>query len=157
MRDAPTTRTPAAHRPAPRRSLTATAAAMMVGMAAIARATPAIAQAQVQPIAASVTDMSAGRATAIVAALLGLVGVVVGGLTLSRSRRQNQTGTGHRRGLLAMSAGAISIVLGLVVVATADGGLGTGNGLGGALVAVLIGVASTVLGGRVLFRYGRAS
>jgi hypothetical protein len=56
-----------------------------------------------------------------------------------------------------MSAGAISIVLGLVVVATADGGLGTGNGLGGALVAVLIGVASTVLGGRVLFRYRRAS
>jgi hypothetical protein len=83
------------------------------------------------------TPSSASALTAIVAALLGLLGVAVAGWSLSR-RDQRRRLPRHRPGLVALSAGAIGTVLGVVVAATADGGLGRGNGFGGALVAVVM-------------------
>jgi hypothetical protein len=41
----------------------------------------------VQPAAASVYDMGSGRLGAFVSAVLGLIGVVIGGLALARSSR----------------------------------------------------------------------
>ncbi|MEU5991501.1 DUF6223 family protein [Spirillospora sp. NPDC047418] len=86
---------------------------------------PAAAGVPVEPYAADAYDMSAGRLGAVVAALLALGGVVMGGLALARPA---------------------AMALGGLVVATADGGLGTGNGLGGGVVALLLGLVAVVLG-----------
>src|SRR5688572_1957240 len=58
------------------------AAALVVG---VGLAAPAAAHASVQPAAASVYTMSPGRIGAIVGAVVGLIGVVIGGLALARS------------------------------------------------------------------------
>ena len=105
------------------------------------------------PILASTFAMSPGRLGATAAAVLGLVGTVIGGLALARSNGRTHTTTDARaagarsQGKLALVLGVLSAVLGVVYVATADGGLGTGNGLGGAIVAVALGLIATVLGG----------
>ncbi|MFC8300761.1 DUF6223 family protein [Micromonospora orduensis] len=103
-------------------------------------------------LAASVTTMSAGRLGASAAAVLGLIGVVVGGLALARPA----AGNARRRPAVAVAAGLIGVVLGGVVVATSDSGIGTGNGRGGAYVALVVGLVSIVLGGLALARSRRA-
>lgn len=116
-------------------------------------AAPAAAHASIQPVAAGVSDMSPGRLGAIVAALLGLAGVVIGGRALARSAgRPGAGGTGRNGAVVATLAGLIAMALGGLVVATSDGGLGTGNGLGGAYVALIVGLIGTVLGGLALAR-----
>ncbi|WP_107655647.1 DUF6223 family protein [Nocardia suismassiliense] len=114
-------------------------------------AVPAVAQASAQPMAASVTTMSSGRVGAIVAALIGLTGVLIGGLALTGRLRLGSAP------LIALLAGLIAMVIGGLVVATSDGGLGTGNGLGGAFVGLLVGLASSVLGGLGLIRSRRTA
>lgn len=95
------------------------------------------------PAAAIGYTMTPERLAASVAAVMGLLGVIVGGLALARSR----TGNGLRGGIVAVTTGLISVVLGGLVVATANGGLGTGNGLGGGVVALVLGLIGVVLGG----------
>ncbi|MFG1856266.1 DUF6223 family protein [Actinomadura geliboluensis] len=132
---------------AARRSL-AMSGAVLLGMVVLAA--PAAAHAEVQPVAADAYDLSVGRVGAMVAALLGLAGAVVGGFTLARS--------GSRRGAsAALAAGLVAVVLGGTVVATADGGLGTGNGLGGGYVAMIVGAVAACLGGLALARSRRAA
>jgi hypothetical protein len=105
------------------------------------------------PVAGSILAMSAGRAGAFVAAVLALIGVVVGGLALARSAGRIRTGgdlgaaIGRHGAKVATALGLVGIALGGVVAATADDGIGTGNGLGGAIVAMVLGLASMVLGG----------
>ena len=65
------------------------------------------------------------------AAVVGLIGAVIGGLALARSAGRIGTGNGQRGAVVALVMGPIGLVMGGLVVATADGGLGTGNGLGG--------------------------
>jgi uncharacterized protein DUF6223 len=107
----------------------------------------------VQPIIAGIFDVSAGRFGAIAAAVLGLIGIVIGGRALARSTGRTRSdidigATGRRRGaIVAMVLGLIGIVLGGLIVAAADGGVGTGNGLGGAVVAMVLGLIAVVLGG----------
>ena len=60
-------------------------AAAVVG--GLGLAAPAAANVSVQPAAASVYTVSPGRIGAIMAAVVGLIGVVIGGLALVRSRR----------------------------------------------------------------------
>jgi hypothetical protein len=60
------------------------AAAAVVG--GFGLAAPAAANVSVQPAAASVYTMSPVRIGAIVAAVVGLIGAVIGGLALARSR-----------------------------------------------------------------------
>jgi hypothetical protein len=60
------------------------AAALVVGLGLAA---PAAAHVSDQPGAASVYTMSPGRIGAVVAAVVGLIGAVIGGLALARSRR----------------------------------------------------------------------
>ncbi|GAA3521313.1 lysophospholipid acyltransferase (LPLAT)-like uncharacterized protein [Streptosporangium album] len=118
-------------------------------------ASPAAAYVSVQPDPVSVYAMSSGRLGAIVAALLGLTGVVIGGLALARFAGRIGTGPGRRGAIVALVAGLIGMALGGLVVATADGGLGTGNGLGGGLVALLLGLTGMALGGLTLARSRR--
>ncbi|MGW3656583.1 DUF6223 family protein [Streptomyces sp. NPDC005151] len=137
------------------RSVLAVTGAALIG--GFVLAAPAAAHASVQPAAASAYDMSAGRLGAIVAALAGLIGVVIGGLALARPAGRTGPGSGRSRAIMALAAGLVAMALGGLVVATADGGLGTGNGLGGGIVALVVGLISMVLGGRVLARSRRTS
>jgi hypothetical protein len=79
-----------------------------------------------------------GRTVPTAAALLALVGVVVGGLAMARSRR--------RQAVIAMVLGLIGVIVGGLHGANAAGGLATGNGLAGAVIAVVLGLIGVVLG-----------
>lgn len=126
------------------------AAAVMIG--ALAPAGPAAADAAVQPVAASLYTVSAGRVGASLSTLVGLLGSVAGGLALARTvRRGRLVGWARRNGAAtALVTGPVAVVGGAAVAAvaaTAEGGLGTGNGLGGACVAVLMGLLALTPGG----------
>ncbi|MEV0808196.1 DUF6223 family protein [Micromonospora sp. NPDC050200] len=135
-----------------RHLLTAAAAALLGGFGLAA---PAAAHVSVQPAAADVYTMSPGRIGAIVAAVVALIGVVLGGLALARSAGRIGTGNGRIGAIVAPVLGLIGMVIGGLVVATADGGLGTGNGLGGGIVALVVGLIAVVLGGLALARSRR--
>ncbi|MEU4997954.1 DUF6223 family protein [Streptomyces sp. NPDC021622] len=107
--------------------------------------------------AADVYSMSAGRLGATTAAVLGLIGVVIGGLALARPAGRIGTGTGWLGAGAALAAGLTAVALGGLVTATADGGLGTGNGLGGAVVALVVGLIAIVIGGLALARARRTA
>jgi len=130
------------------------AAAALVGLFGLAA--PAAVYASVQP-AVSVYTMSPGRIGAVVAAVVGLIGAVIGGLALARSAGRIGTGTGRRGAIVALVLGPIGLVIGGLVVATADGGLGTGNGLGGGIVAMVVGLIAMALGGLALARSRRTA
>jgi hypothetical protein len=97
-----------------------------------------------------------GRARAIVAAVVGLISLVVGGLALARSAGRIGTGNGRMGAIVALVAGLIAVVNGGLVLATADGGPGTGNGVVGAIVALVLGVIGMVLGRQALARSRRS-
>ncbi|WP_406497724.1 DUF6223 family protein [Streptomyces sp. NBC_00846] len=128
------------------RTVLAVAGAALISGLVLAE--PAAADPSVQPVAASVYTLSAGRVGASLAALVGLLGAVNGGLALARHTGQGHIGTWARRNgaVTALVAGLIAVVVGGSVAATADGGLGTGNGLGGAYVAMLVGLIAVTLG-----------
>ncbi|MET7705940.1 DUF6223 family protein [Micromonospora sp. NPDC005413] len=132
------------------------AAAVTAPLGAIDLAEPTAAHAS-QPGAATALVMSSGRLGASVAALLGLVGAVIGGLALARpaSRLGTGSGTGRLGAVLALATGLTGMALGGVVVATSDSGIGTGNGRGGAFVALAVGLVGVVLGGLALVRSRR--
>jgi hypothetical protein len=117
----------------------------------------ALAAAQVsdQPPAVSAYTMTPERLTASVAAVVGLIGAVIGGLALARSTRRTGSGNGRRGAIVALVLGPIGLLVGGVVVATADGGLGTGNGLGGGIVAMVVGLIGMALAGLALARSHR--
>jgi hypothetical protein len=129
------------------RSRTRTGIVVMAGMGLIAAA----------PTAAGATGLGAGRLVPSVAALVGLVGVVLGGLALVRSARRIGTRTVRRGAVAAGVAGLTSLVVGGLHAANAAGGIGTGSGLAGAIVAIGLGVVSMVLGGLALARFRRAA
>lgn len=115
-------------------------------------------QVSAQPAApASVYTITPGRIAASTAAVVGLIGAVIGGLALARSARRVGTGTGRRGAVVALVLGPIGLVIGGLVVATADGGLGTGNGLGGGIVAMMVGLIGMALGGLALARSRRTA
>ncbi|MFI8914627.1 DUF6223 family protein [Streptomyces sp. NPDC053513] len=130
------------------RTVLALTGAVLVG--GLALAVPAAAEPAVQPVAASVYTLSVGRVASSMAALVGLLGAVNGGLALARTAGRGRLRAWARRNgsVTALVAGPIAVAVGTVVAVTADGGLGTGNGLGGAYVAVLVGLAAVALGWR---------
>ncbi|HWM39500.1 MAG TPA: DUF6223 family protein [Streptomyces sp.] len=134
----------------PVRCVFAVAGAALLGVLALAG--PAAAQVSAQPVAASVHTMSAGRLGATSAAVLGLIGAVIGGLALARPAGRFGHGSGRLGAVVALAAGLSGMALGGLVVATSDGGLGTGNGLGGAYVALVVGLIAMALGGLALTR-----
>jgi len=103
--------------------------------------------------AAAGYELGAGRLVPSVAALVGLVSVIVGWRALARSRR---AGSGNGRSMVALSTGLISVVVGALHAANSAGGFGTGNGLAGALVALVLGLVGMVIGGLALARSRRS-
>jgi len=118
-------------------------------------AQPALAQVLSQPAAVPVYTMTPERIAASTAAVIGLIGAVIGGLALVRSaRRIGNRGRGGAS--VALVLGPIGLVLGGLVVATADGGVGTGNGVAGGGVAMVVALIGMALGGLALARSRRA-
>ncbi|MEU6407574.1 DUF6223 family protein [Microbispora sp. NPDC046933] len=135
-----------------RRLLAAASAALLAGLGL---ATSAAAHVVDQPAGVGAYTLTAGRLWSVVAALLGLAGVVVGGLALARSTGRIGTGDGRGGAVVAMAAGLAGAVVGGLVVAAADGGPGTGYGIVGGFVALVVGLVAMVLGGLVLARSRR--
>ena len=100
-----------------------------------------------EPAATTVQGLTSRRLWATTAAVLGLLGVVVGGLTLARSAGRIGTGNGKMRAIVALVAGLIAVVNGGLNLATAKGGPGSGNGVVGAAAALVLGLIAMVLGG----------
>ncbi len=99
-------------------------------------------------------DLTAGRTRALVAAGVGLISLIVGGLALARSKQS--TATGRTMGIIALSLGLIGMVLSVIHLGTSTGGFGTGSGRAGAIVALVLGLIGVNLGGLALARSRRA-
>ena len=119
--------------------VTAAAAVLAVGLAA--------------PVAAQgVIGTGSGRAGAIVAMLVGLIGVVAGWLAVAG---RSVAGDGRDGAVVAQVLGLVGIGLAALHLATSTGGIGTGNGRLGAIVALVLGVIGMVLGRLALARSHR--
>jgi hypothetical protein len=110
--------------------------------------------------AVDVTDgaigITNGRARAIVAALVGLISLFVGGLALARSAGRIGTGNGRAAAIVALVLGLIGMVLSVVHLGSSTGGFGTGSGRAGAIVALVLGLIGMNLGGVALARSRRS-
>jgi uncharacterized protein DUF6223 len=102
-------------------------------------------------LAATTYGLTAGRFWSLVAAFIGIAGVVLGGMALARRRR-----FGQRSSIVALAAGVVGMGVGGAVVAAAKGGPGTGYGIVGGYVALVVGFVAVTLGGLALARSRRA-
>jgi hypothetical protein len=100
-----------------------------------------------------VSGITPGRAAAIVPAVLGLIGVIIGRRALTRSAHSTQSG--RVMGTVALVLGLIGVVLSVLHLARTTGGFGTGSGRLGAIVAIVLGLISVMLGGLALVRSRR--
>jgi hypothetical protein len=105
--------------------------------------------------AAKSYGMTSGRLAASSAAVLGLVGAVIGLLALVRPQGRLGASSGPFGAILALALGLIGMIAGGVVVATSGGRIGTGGGLAGAVVALILGLISTAAGALLLSRSRR--
>jgi hypothetical protein len=94
---------------------------------------------------AASTGIGSGRLVPTAAAVVALIGTVLGGLALARPG-------GRRLAIAAGVAGLIGLAVGGLHAANSAGGFGTGNGLAGAIVAVTVGLISMALCGLALAR-----
>jgi hypothetical protein len=97
-----------------------------------------------------------GRAKALVAALVGLISLVTGGLALARSAGRIGNGNGRTVAIVALMLGLISLTLSVVHLGNSTGGFGTGGGRAGAIVALVLGLLGMNLGGLALARSRRS-
>jgi Family of unknown function (DUF6223) len=125
-------------------------------VAGVGLAIPTAAQVSGQSAAVSVYTLTPERIAASVAAVVALIGAIIGGLALVRSADHMGSANGRRGAIVGLVLAPIGLVIGGVVVATADGGLGTGNGLGGGVVAMVVGLIGMAFGGMALARSRRA-
>ena len=132
--------------------LTAVAAAALFG--ALVHAVLVAAQVS-EPAATTVYGLTPRRLWATTAALLALVGVVIGGLALARSAGRIGAGNGRMGAIVALVAGLIAVVNGGLNLAIAKGGPGTGNGVVGGAAALVLGLIAMALGGLALARSRR--
>ena len=102
------------------------------------------------------SDLTGGRARALVAAVVGLISLIIGGLALARSAGRLGTGNGRAGAIVALILGLIGIVLSVVHLGTSTGGFGTGGGRAGAIVALVLGLIGVNLGGLALARSRRS-
>ena len=121
-------------------------AAALTCVFVLGRGAPAAAQ--------GVIATGSGRAGASVAALLALIGLVIAGVSLSRSGRH--AGSGRDGAIAGVVLALVGSALAVLHLATSTGGIGTGNGRGGAIVALLLGSIGLVLSRRALVRSRRA-
>ncbi|MGW5704265.1 DUF6223 family protein [Amycolatopsis japonica] len=100
----------------------------------------------------SVGYLTPGRVWSLIAALVGVIGVVAGGLAVARSR----SGDTRRGAVVALAAGLLGMAGGVYVVAAAKGGPGTGYGIVGGFLALVVGLIAAALGRVALSRSRRA-
>ena len=100
--------------------------------------------------------ITSGRARALVGVVVGLISLVVGGLTLARSAGRIGTGNGRAGAIVALVLGLIGMVLSVLHLAQSTGGFGTGGGRAGAIVALVLGLIGMNLGGLALARSRRS-
>ena len=131
------------------------AAAALVAGVGLASLTAAQVSDQSSPVSAYTFTLE--RIAASSAALVALIGAVIGGLALARSTRRIGSDNGRRGAIVALVLGPIGLIIGGLVVVTADGGLGTGNGLGGGVVAMMVGLIGMAFGGLALARSRRTA
>jgi hypothetical protein len=97
-----------------------------------------------------------GRLVPTVAAVVGLISAVTGGLAMARSAGRIGTGNGRAGAIVALVLGLIGVIIGGLHAANPAGGFGTGNGLAGAIVALVLGLIGMSLGGLALARARRS-
>jgi len=105
-----------------------------------------------EPAATTVQGATPRRLWATAAAVLGLAGVVIGGLSVRRSAGHVGASSGRKGAIFALVAGLIAAVNGGLNLAVSSGGLGSGNGVVGGAAAVVLGVIAMVLNGLALTR-----
>ena len=110
-----------------------------------------------EPAATTVYGLTPRRLWATTAALLSLIGVVIGGLALARTAGRIGSGNARIGAIVALVAGLIAMVNGGLNLAIAKGGPGTGNGVVGAAAAVVLGLIAMALGVLALARSRRTS
>jgi hypothetical protein len=108
-----------------------------------------------EPAATTVTGLTLRRLWATTAAMLALVGVVVGAMALALPGSRVGFASGQLGAIVALAAGLIALVNGGVNLAIANGGPGTGNGVVGAAVAFVLGLLAVAIGGLALARRRR--
>jgi hypothetical protein len=108
-----------------------------------------------EPAATTVYGLTPRRLWATTAAVLALVGLVIGGLALARSAGRIGTGNARRGAIVAVVVGLIAVVNGGLNLASAKGGPGTGNGVVGGAVALVLGLIAMALGVLTLARSRR--
>jgi hypothetical protein len=116
----------------------------------------AVTQAVRQQQAVAPYTLTNDRGWATAAAVLALVGAIIGGMALVRFAGRIGPGQGRNGATVAVTAGLIAALIGGLLLATADGGPGTGNGVVGAAAALVLGLVGVVEGGLVLARTRRA-
>ncbi|HMG35435.1 MAG TPA: DUF6223 family protein [Blastocatellia bacterium] len=106
-----------------------------------------------EPAAITVYGLTPRRLWATTISVLALVGVLIGGLALTRPA--SRFGSGRLGAVVALVAGLLAVVNGALVLAIADGGPGTGNGVVGGAAALVLGLIALALGGLALGRSRR--
>ena len=97
---------------------------------------------------------TAGRTSATVIAVTGLISLVIGALAFRAAGRIG-TGKGRAGALAALVMGLIVMILSVVHLGRSTGGFGTGSGRAGAIVALVLGLISISFGGLALARLRR--
>jgi uncharacterized protein DUF6223 len=110
-----------------------------------------------EPGSITVYGLTARRLWASIAAMLGLLGVIVGGLALTRGAGRFGTAPERLAIVVALAAGLIAVINGGLNLAVATGGPGTGNGVVGGAAALVLGLAAVTLGGLGLARRRRTA
>lgn len=101
-------------------------------------------------------EFTPGRLWAAMDAVLGLIGVILAGLSLARYAGRFGTGRGRRGAAAAMVVGLIVTAYAVAHVTIFPGGPGTGDGRVGAVFAIVLGLASMFLAGITLARSRRS-
>src|SRR5215510_12016837 len=102
--------------------------------------------------ATTVYGLTPRRLWATTVTVLTLVGVVIGGLALTRPASRFGTACGRLGAIVTLLAGLIGVVNGGLVLAIANGGPGSGNGVVGGAAALVLGLIDMVLGGLAMGR-----
>lgn len=125
-----------------RNFLAATVGAALI--AAFGLVTPAAADVALQQEPTRAYELTAGRLWSLVAAALGLIGIVTGVIALARAARGTCL-TNRRPAIVALITGLAGALVGMLIVVLAEGGPGSGSGIVGGFMTVALGLIAAVL------------
>jgi len=98
---------------------------------------------------AGVYGITSGRLESILAAVTGIISIIIGRSAL----RTTRNGSGKQKSVVALAMGLICIIAsGIHLARSYTASFGTGSGKAGAIVALVLGLTGMVLGGLALTR-----